>query len=346
MTERVLAALKGLGIGTPPTAVLERGEAFFALLGEMLVYQDQNGTRRVTLRDLTRIHSDQEGLLRVETPAGTALTASLVGFDPAQVQGFFAQVRDATAKAKNLPSAPLPVPGGHKTFGSMPRTGTPPGGPSRSPGAAASDPPSPGTTTVVLGADPAPTQETPVKKAPEERPAAASAQNTSARTPAISPRPGTVREVRGTPGVPSPQPGSPTPARTPASTAPEPETQPPLTAPSTASGPAVSVPAEPAPATRVAAAGTESLLAGLAVRAGAVSGLVSRLQLLGVVLGLAAVGLAVFQFLGGAPLNGLWTLIAGGVGCIALLAFADVTRLIVALARAVADGGQTHDHQD
>ncbi|MEW5935789.1 MAG: hypothetical protein AB1816_19585 [Bacillota bacterium] len=98
------------------------------------------------------------------------------------------------------------------------------------------------------------------------------------------------------------------------------------------------VPAEAAPATRVAAAEAGSILAGLAARANAVSGLVSRLQVLAVVLGLAAIGLAFFQYRAGAGLGGLWTLIAGGVGCIALLAFADVTRLLVSLARAVAEG--------
>lgn len=55
-------------------------------------------------------------------------------------------------------------------------------------------------------------------------------------------------------------------------------------------------------------------------------------------LGLAAIGLAFFQYQGGAPLNGLWTLIAGGVGSVALFVFADVTRLIVALANEVAGG--------
>lgn len=120
MTERVITALRGLGIEASPLAVLEGEEAFFALLGDLLIYQDGQGTRRVTLRDLTRIRSDADGLLRVETPAGTALTASLLGFEPSQVQGFFAEVRDATARAKNLPPAPLPTAGGFKTFGSAP----------------------------------------------------------------------------------------------------------------------------------------------------------------------------------------------------------------------------------
>ncbi|WP_029484652.1 hypothetical protein [Deinococcus marmoris] len=99
---------------------LEREDALFVLTDDMLVYQDGGGTRRVTLRDLTRIHSDQAGLLRVETPAGTALTASLLGFDVGQVQSFFKGVRSATARAKDLPDSPTPALGGAKTFGSAP----------------------------------------------------------------------------------------------------------------------------------------------------------------------------------------------------------------------------------
>ncbi|ABF45687.1 hypothetical protein Dgeo_1392 [Deinococcus geothermalis DSM 11300] len=286
MNDRVLSALRGLGIEAAPSAVLEQGDAFFALLDEMLVYQDQNGTRRVTLRDLTRIHSDHNGLLRVETPAGTALTASLLGFDPGQVQHFFAQVRDATARAKNLPAAPLPAPGGHKTFGGRSKSVAPP-------------PPAPApSSTVVIGAAP----ETPQRKeTPGERLAVPSAPS----APAAEPAPKVPQSAAEAGSAPVPAPAA--------------------------------VPAEAAPATRVASAEAESILAGLAARANAVSGLVSRLQLLAVVLGLAAVGLAFFQYRAGAGLNGLWTLIAGGVGCIALLAFADVTRLLVSLARAVAE---------
>ncbi|GAA5532878.1 hypothetical protein [Deinococcus aluminii] len=325
MNDRVLSALRGLGIGAAPLALLEREGAFFALLEGMLVYQDQNGTRRVTLRDLTRIHSDPDGLLRVETPAGTALTASLLGFDAGQVQAFFSQVRDATARAKNLPTGPLPTPGGHKTFGSVPKPVMPPA-------------PSPGTTTtVILGASPeaAPIQEPTVQESPgQERKEEQTAAPVSAPAPAgpQAIKPGTVREVRGGQTSPAQDSVPAAPGGTKASgtnvlTKAEPKP------------PATPSPADSTPA-RVASAAAQSVVAGLEARASAVSGLVSRLQLLGVVLGLAAVGLAVFQFLGGTPLLGLWTLIAGGVGCIALLAFADVTRLLVALARAVAEAGQ------
>ncbi|MFD1731138.1 hypothetical protein ACFSC4_08760 [Deinococcus malanensis] len=91
--ERAAAALKTIGMEERPVATLEREDALFVLTEGTLLYQDGAGTRRVTLRDLTRIHSDQEGLLRVETPAGTALTASLLGFEPSRVQGFCASAR-------------------------------------------------------------------------------------------------------------------------------------------------------------------------------------------------------------------------------------------------------------
>ncbi|MFC6801470.1 hypothetical protein ACFQDE_06785 [Deinococcus caeni] len=104
-SERAVQALQTIGMTASPLTSLERDEALFVLTADTLLFQDADGTRRVTLRDLTRIHSDQEGTLRVETPAGTALTASLLGFDPAQVQAFFGQVRDATAQAKERAAA-------------------------------------------------------------------------------------------------------------------------------------------------------------------------------------------------------------------------------------------------
>ncbi|MFC5850172.1 hypothetical protein ACFPQ6_17885, partial [Deinococcus petrolearius] len=106
MSERSDQILKASGLPEPSLAVLERADALFVLTASTLLYHDESGTRRVTLRDLARIHSDQEGTLRVETPAGTALSAGLVGFDPAEVQTFFRQVRDVTAQAKQLPATP------------------------------------------------------------------------------------------------------------------------------------------------------------------------------------------------------------------------------------------------
>ncbi|KEF34973.1 hypothetical protein RDMS_04020 [Deinococcus sp. RL] len=259
-SERVQSALRGLGVGGTPLATLEKEDALFVLLEGLLIYQDADGTRRVTLRDLNRIHSDGDGLLRVETPAGTALTASLLGFDPAEVQAFFPQVRDATARAKNLPTAPLPAAGGFKTFGSAPAAPAP--APSR-------------VMTVTAAPASAP--------GPAEAPVPPTRQQAGAAAPADQPEP---------------------------------------------NPPATPLKAPPLPL---------AALPVLAERANAVHALVGRLRVLAVVLGLAAVGLAAVQYLNEQPFQGLWTLIAGGVGSVALFIFADVTRLIVTLARAVAE---------
>ncbi|ADY26785.1 hypothetical protein Deipr_1647 [Deinococcus proteolyticus MRP] len=97
---RIGPTLEELGITSKPEATLSREDAFFVLVDDLLIYRDARILRRVSLRDLTRIHSDDSGTLRVETPAGTALSASLLGFDPDEVQPFFLRVRDATAYAK------------------------------------------------------------------------------------------------------------------------------------------------------------------------------------------------------------------------------------------------------
>jgi len=119
-SDRAAQTLRDLGLTDAPLSALEREDALFVLTPDTLLFQDAGGTRRVTLRDLTRIHSDQEGTLRVETPAGTALSASLLGFDPGAVQTFFGGVRDATARAKEQPTSPLPQPDAAKTFAPAP----------------------------------------------------------------------------------------------------------------------------------------------------------------------------------------------------------------------------------
>lgn len=67
--------------------------------------------------------------------------------------------------------------------------------------------------------------------------------------------------------------------------------------------------------------------------------LVSRLRILGVVLGVSAIALAFFLFTAGQGLSGIWTLIAGGVGGISLLTLAELARLLVGIARATGNGG-------
>ncbi|WP_415577242.1 hypothetical protein, partial [Deinococcus radiodurans] len=110
MSQRAEAVLNASGVRGPALASLEGGSGLFALTGEHLIFHDGHGTRRVTLRDLSRIHSDAEGTLRVETPAGVAMSASLIGFDGDAVQQFFGQVRDVTAKIKALTPPPLTPP--------------------------------------------------------------------------------------------------------------------------------------------------------------------------------------------------------------------------------------------
>ncbi|MEF2278075.1 hypothetical protein V3W47_07160 [Deinococcus sp. YIM 134068] len=379
MTDRVPSALKALGIGAPPVASLEREGAFFALLEDTLIYQDEGGTRRVTLRDLNRIHSDQEGMLRVETPAGTALTASLVGYDPARVQAFFAGVRDATARAKHLPSSPLPGVGGQKTFGSSSPTGAPL---KREP----SVPPITSTPVPAGTGSESPRAEKGPEKAPDNMPnrvpEKAVQKGPEAKEPekrAGRDRPTTTQWKPSTPGDlggetvrvigPASSVGTVTQASTPAAPAPEPapsapprptpsrsipsKSAPPQAAPVTPTPvtarptptPApvpVDVPSPPPPLTPAVNRTRQMLarggLAGLDTRAEGVLGWVGRLRVLAAVLGVAGLGLAALQFTNGAGLTGLWTLIVGGIGALALLAFAEVTALVVALARAVAVG--------
>ncbi|WP_110885041.1 hypothetical protein [Deinococcus yavapaiensis] len=109
MQDRVLTALRQAGFDGRPAATLDKDGAVFALLDDTLLYLEDSGARSVSLRDINRIHSDAAGVLRVETPAGTAITASLVGFDPTRVQHFFKEVKDATNRAKSLPPAPTPA---------------------------------------------------------------------------------------------------------------------------------------------------------------------------------------------------------------------------------------------
>jgi len=91
-------------------------------------------------------------------------------------------------------------------------------------------------------------------------------------------------------------------------------------------GPLVSAPA--------ASAGQDAgLRSELLRRADSVGALASTVGLLAVVLGLAALALAFFQWSGNTGLSAIWTLLTGGVGTVALLAFAEALRLLSALAR-------------
>ncbi|WP_420595891.1 hypothetical protein [Deinococcus sp.] len=111
MNDRILGVLERSGTKDTLLASLDHDQQFFALTPQLLLYQSNEHTplRQVTLRDISRIHSDHQGTLRVETPLETAITASLLGFDPGRVQRFFQTVRDTTARAKEQPSSPLPT---------------------------------------------------------------------------------------------------------------------------------------------------------------------------------------------------------------------------------------------
>ncbi|GGR94687.1 hypothetical protein [Deinococcus sedimenti] len=323
-SDRAAQTLRDLGLTDAPLSALEREDALFVLTPETLLFQDAGGTRRVTLRDLTRIHSDQEGTLRVETPAGTALSASLLGFDPGAVQAFFGGVRDATARAKEQPASPLPQAGAAKTFAPAPLNAapvapaaaepvTPRPDPTPAPQARPATPlnPAPAVTpaATLLTLNPGPATPAPEVTSAPERPAATPVVISSS---AFSPnRP----ELKGPDLTKAPE-ARPAPA------------------------PSASVPAAVAtPALR----GSAGAAAALARQADLASGLPGRLRVLGVVLFLGAVALAFFQFTGGERYAGLWTLLAGGVGTIALVSLAEIARLLVSLAHAVGDGSGVMD---
>ncbi|GGL70356.1 hypothetical protein GCM10010840_05540 [Deinococcus aerolatus] len=411
-SERARTALKASGIDGAPLMSLEREDALFVLTDDMLVYQDGGGTRRVTLRDLTRIHSDQAGLLRVETPAGTALTASLLGFDVAQVQSFFKGVRSATARAKDLPDSPTPTLGGAKTFGTAPAAGSaaaaspaqasppPTAGSGATSGQPARDQPAgadagartpvpevdgmpeasstsaagaaPSPRTVVIGeAAPQPNgTPAPETRSPEPRKGGGNAENpvvisSSSFSPHVS-KPGlgaggvasggaAARPEPARPDLRKPQPSAAAPAMTRAHAAATPAevpTPPAMRAPAALGGNSAPAPVDPSDAppspaeatpdtppvtalSRVAAA------TALARQSGTVEALAGRLRMLGAVLFVGALALAFFQFTGDQALAGLWTLLAGGVGAIALLALGELSALLALLARAPGPAGSS-----
>ncbi|QFP76014.1 hypothetical protein [Deinococcus sp. AJ005] len=455
-SERAQTALKTSGITDVPLMSLEREDALFVLTGDLLIYQDGGGTRRVTLRDLTRIHSDQAGLLRVETPAGTALTASLLGFDVAQVQTFFKGVRSATARAKDLPDSPTPTPGGAKTFGSAPAvadgavaggavadgeakaqntqahtdsaatvsdatvpemagmpaaSGSPDAGPQTGESAKASAPAS--SSPDMQGA--APEQDKAPEDSKTQTPAAAgstlsaSPATAGAATPTLPPtassestktggsaeNPVVISSSSFSPNVSKPglgavvaakveavrsditKPGTAKPETSKADVsrvgAPQAELSKPELRKGQTAAPLSDIPADqaasrielpnrPIPRSAVAVPGNTApdspkpelqavsdpmptaappvtalskvaAATALARQAGTVEGLAGRLKLLGAVLFVAALALAFFQFTGDQALAGIWTLLSGGVGAIALLALGELSALLALMAR-------------
>ncbi|MFC4455959.1 hypothetical protein [Deinococcus sonorensis] len=334
MNDRIHSALLQAGLGTSPLATLDHEQAFFALFPDELVYQEGALLSRVPLRDVTRIHSDREGMLRVETAGRTAVTASLLGYDPGRVQRFFQTVRDSTARAKQLPVAPL----------ATPKSVTPPASATTPAPTTPHFQPAPMPKVQPISTPPAPV--TAAESAPPATPKPAEATPppaAAAPAPAVSPAPRSIApEPISTPvsipARPEPVVISSAPSLTEAPAAPKPTPAPRTirignTAPSAASEleeasvrPAVSAPA-PLPARLNGPA--EALLD----HADAVQGFGRTLRLLAVVLGLAAVALAVLQYLNGNALSAIWTVLTGGVGTVALLAFAQALGLLASVAQ-------------
>lgn len=421
MNDRIYQALTAAGLNTSPLSILDHASAyasaFFALYDNELVYHEGGKNSQVPLRDVTRIHSDREGVLRVETSERTAVTASLLGYDPGRVQAFFQQVRDVTARAKELPvlplnqarpgpvSAPLPA-----TAGGLPTTGMPglsaytpaatppvaaqvqlsPAPSATAPSITAPFNTAPATPVFTPAVQPVPAAQ-PVPSQNDLEPAAAviavplstgpstasaSAASSTATSSGATDFGGGSSSVVGAgplPGrrdVPRPEPvvissmppvsdppafqeragernrqASKAAART-ADTLTQLPASPAITSPvnlpsgAHTQGPLVSVPngagydlSSDAQGTATQGTATELLR-----RADGVQGLARTVGLLAIVLGLAAVALAYFQWQNtgtttGGTLNAIWTLLAGGVGAVALLAFAEALRLLSALAR-------------
>lgn len=384
MSERIDRLLKAAGLQEPVLNSLERGESMFVLTEQTLLFQDSGGTRRVTLRDLKRIHSDQDGLLRVETPAGTALTANLVGFDPAAVQSFFAQVRDATARAKQRAGTttltPETAPRASAAVADAASSA-----PARPPQGAAAPAPGgatwtgPDTSAVVekgQSAGQSPAAVPPARTVITAAPGAGTAQDMPRAAAQAPTAPTATGPTTGGLGLTSPRPTTiippPPPARTqePQATAkPEATVKPmvkavrtptvisdpqalspaddePRVSRSPVSSSAVASPAEPseaaAPAPRVSSGNGSAAgsLASLAAVAASVSAWTGALKAMSLIMLLATFGMAYFQYDRGQGINGFWTLIAGGMGAVALWVLSDLVKLLVSLAQAVsAEGG-------
>lgn len=368
MNDRIYQALTAAGLSTSPLGVLDHAStyasAFFALYDTELLYHESGKNSRVPLRDVTRIHSDREGVLRVETSERTAVTASLVGYDPGRVQAFFQQVRDVTARAKELPVLPLNqaktelpprpdagLPGSSVAAAAMPGLSAYTPAATPAPVTLPAAPPTPAFSpepSVPASAPAASAVASPVPVSPMPAPATSTAPVTVTATRRESPRPEPV-VISSMPPVSDPPPfqeragernrQANSQSNRPVVRIGEPELG--LGDTGTASsahtqGPLVSVPvSRPLDRQPDASLSAESLgvVSELQRRAEGVQGLARTVGLLAVVLGVAAIVLAFFQWQGNNTLSAIWTLLAGGVGSIALLAFAEALRLLSALAR-------------
>lgn len=356
MSARTDAMLKASGHTGPVISTLESDDAAFVLTTDTLLFQHLGGVRRVTLRDLARIHSDQDGLLHVETPAGTALTANLLGFDPTNVQNFFTKVKDETARAKTATSGAattsesMPTAAVARAFDSAPPAANPappaPMQPQSTPPAKPAAQPAP-QTQPVQPSTPAPAPSTQVvNTARESSPKigwATGAERKPPAQPATTAQPGLQPIARaGQPQTPTPTPPTTTPPKSPTQPQSVPPTSPPPTAPPTSTKPAglsPTLPPTPTPMPPLSAAPSPvptvsaAMLTRLTTEAKTAERAAGRLRTLAIVLFVAALGLAASLIFGGNFINGIWVLLAGGVSAVALFTVIDIIRLQVAIAQ-------------
>ncbi|AFZ66113.1 hypothetical protein [Deinococcus peraridilitoris] len=366
MNDQVLQTLRAAGFDVRPTATLDREGAFFALTEDMLFYLEGQKASSVSLRDITRIHSDGDGILRVKAGNSTIITAPLVGFEVARVQHFFAEVRHATARAKTLPPPPaLTGTGAWKT-----------GWNATAPDTSGSLQTSPAVPAAVA-ASPAPADElhasgaaTPLRVREVVIPPTASSAE---REPTLAKSPDLATSRRAETGQnPAAAPGAD--VKTRSTTAPieavrvipsRPETTlPAVTAPTAAGVPGrdpvriSSAPVSAVPSTVATAASatpaapqqenTAPVTTPVAAPVGAprassghnshtgvghpLQRFVPTLRLLAILMGVTGAGVGLLEWRAGAPLSGLWTIGVGVVGAIALFVFGEVVRTVAYLA--------------
>lgn len=365
MSARTDAMLKASGHTGPVLSTLESDDAAFVLTTDTLLFQHLGGVRRVTLRDLTRIHSDQDGLLHIETPAGTALTANLLGFEAADVQSFFTKVKEETARAKNAvastptPEATAPTAAVARAFDA--------GASAPTPAAPASSPvaptiPQPQSQQPMQPPAPAPSQ--PVVNTAETGPKIGWTTGAERKPPQTQPQPQPQPQSMGQPGLqpiaqaghtaatpptpptaptsPPPPPQPSIPAKPTAQPTPPPPTQPPTQPAQPKSAQTVQTQAPLPPISQsghkgaaVAPTISTAVLSHLTTEAKTADRAAGRLRILAIVLFIAALALAGTLIFSGQAFNGLWILIAGGVGGVALLTVIDIIRLLVAIAQAL-----------
>ena len=340
MNDQLLSDLRAAGFDARPTATLDKEGTFFALTEDQLIYLDAGGAASVSLRDVTRIHSDQAGILRVETGAVTAVTAPLLGYDPGRVQHFFAEVRQATARAKSLPPSPTPGEssspwktgwGGSNTPAPSVTVIRPSGADHAAPQTAhavdtfqpEAPPPELAQAEPAQAAptfEPAPPEPEPSTQEPEEEP---KEDSEAGPTDLSSPEPNSPEPV-------APERSSPEPAMSDAA-APEPVR--------ISSTPAAPRPAEerrPAPASALI---RETPITPLReVSPSPLGRFAPTLRFLAILMGLTGVGVGALEWRAGAQLSGLWLVGVGAVGAFALYVFAEVVRAVADIQARVSGG--------